>query len=218
MAGEPIRIIIADDHTIVRSGIRLLLENEPDIEVVGEALDGAQAVELVSRLQPDVVLMDVTMPVMDGLEATCRIKADFPHVQVLILTMHRSEEYFFEMLKAGASGYLLKAADTSDLVKAIRVVHRGDAFLYPSMAKKLLQEYVSQVPAGDSSSLRLSPREKEILRLIGEGYSNKEIAEKLVVSSSTVHTHISNLMCKLGLDNRHEIIQYARQHGLLKDS
>jgi two-component system response regulator NreC len=215
---KPIRVLIADDHTIVRSGVRLLLENEPDIEVVGEALDGAQAVEMVSALQPELVLMDIAMPVMDGLEATCRIKTSFPQVQVLILTMHRSDEYFFEILKAGASGYLLKAADTSDLVKAIRVVHSGEVFLYPSMAKKLLQEYVNQTPAENQFGPHLSPREKEILRLIVEGYSNKEITEKLVLSPSTVYTHSSNLMTKLGLNHRHELIQYARKNGLIRDS
>lgn len=214
---DKIRILIADDHTIVRSGVRLLLENEPDIDVVGEALDGAQAVELVAALQPNVVLMDIAMPGMDGLEATRLIKASFPNIQILVLTMHRSEEYFFEILKAGASGYLLKGADTSDLVKAIRVVHCGEVFLYPSMAKKLLQEYVTLTPNGSQSGVHLSPREKEILRLIVEGYSSKEIARNLVVSPSTIHTHTGNLMTKLGLNNRHELIQYARKHGLLKD-
>jgi two-component system response regulator NreC len=215
--GKHIRVLIADDHTIVRSGVRLLLENEPDIDVVGEALDGAQAVEMVSALHPELVLMDIAMPVMDGLEATRQIKAAFPNIQVLILTMHRSEEYFFEMLKAGASGYLLKAADTKDLVKAIRVVYGGEVFLYPSMAKKLLQEYVKQTQVESQFGPHLSNREKEILRLIAEGYNNKEIAEKLVVSPSTVHTHSSNLMSKLGLNHRHELIQYARKNGLIKD-
>lgn len=212
-----IRVLIADDHTIVRSGIRLLLENEPDIEVVGEALDGAQAVDLIATLRPDLVLMDIAMPVLDGLEATRQIKTSFPEIQILVLTMHRSEEYFFEILKAGASGYLLKGADPSDLVKAIRIVYNGEVFLYPSMAKKLLEEFVNQPPAGSEPETHLSPREKEILRLIVDGYSNTEIAEKLVVSPSTIHTHSSNLMAKLGLRNRHELVQYARQQGLLKD-
>lgn len=214
---EVIRILIADDHTIVRSGVRLLLENEPDIQVVGEALDGAQAVELTAVLQPDVVLMDIGMPVIDGLEATRQIKARFPGVQVVVLTMHRSEEYFFEILKAGASGYLLKGADTSDLIKAIRVAYCGEVFLYPSMAQKLLREFISRTHNESNSEPRLSPREKEIVRLIADGYSNKEIAEKFVVSLSTVHTHITNLMSKIGLNNRRELIQYARKHGLMKD-
>jgi two-component system, NarL family, response regulator NreC len=214
---KPIRILIADDHTIVRSGVRLLLEAEPDIEVVGEALDGNQAVELAASLNPDVILMDIAMPGMDGLEATRLIKTRFPEIQVLVLTMHRSDEYFFEILEAGASGYLLKGADTSDLVKAVRFVHRGEVFLYPTMAQKLLREFFNRSLPGSSYESQLSPREKEILRLVADGYSNKEIAEKLVVSSSTVHSHLSNLMGKLELSSRRELIQYARKHGLLSD-
>jgi two-component system, NarL family, response regulator NreC len=210
-----IRILIADDHTIVRSGVRLLLEAEPDIEVVGEALEGNQAVELAASLKPDVVLMDIAMPGMDGLEATRQIKSRFPEIQILVLTMHRSDEYFFEILEAGASGYLLKGADTSDLVKAVRFVHRGEVFLYPTMAQKLLREYFNRAHLSPSVESQLSPREKEILRLVADGYSNKEIAVKLVVSSSTVHTHLGNLMGKLGLKSRRELIQYARKNGLL---
>lgn len=214
---ECIRVLIADDHTIVRSGVRLLLENEPDIQVVGEALDGAQAVERVAVLQPDVVLMDIGMPGIDGLEATRQIKDRFPHIQVVVLTMHRSEEYFFEILKAGASGYLLKGADTDDLIKAIRVAHCGEVFLYPSMAQKLLQEFIFQAHSENDKTRRLSPREKEIIRLLADGYSNKDIAKKLVLSLSTVHTHIGNLMSKLCLNNRRDLIQYARKQGLSKE-
>jgi two-component system, NarL family, response regulator NreC len=214
---KPIRILIADDHTIVRSGVRLLLEAEPDIDVVGEALDGLQAVEFASRMQPDVILMDIAMPGLDGLEATRQIKTLFPDINVLVLTMHRSDEYFFEILKAGASGYLLKGADTSDLVKAIHSVQRGEVFLYPSMAQKLLREYINQTSTGPTAGPKLSPREVEILRMVADGYSNKEIADKLVLSSSTIHTHLGNLMNKLGLANRRELIQYARKQGLLRD-
>ncbi len=212
-----IRVLIADDHTIVRSGVRLLLEAETDIEVVGEAVDGQEALRLVESLQPDVVLMDITMPVMDGLEATRRIKAKWPQIQVLVLTMHRSDEYFFEMLKAGASGYILKGAETSDLIHAVRVVGRGEVFLYPTMAQKLVKDYVNMIQWGEGTGSFLSPREKEILRLLSEGCSTKEIAEKLVISPSTVHSHRGNLMTKLGLSNRRELIQYARQRGLIQD-
>jgi two-component system, NarL family, response regulator NreC len=215
--GKPIRILIADDHTIVRSGVRLLLEAEPDIEVVGEALEGNQAIDLAASLQPDVILMDIAMPGMDGLEATRMIKTSFPEIQVLVLTMHRSDEYFFQILEAGASGYLLKGADTSDLVKAVRFVHRGEVFLYPTMAQKLLREFFNRTKPDSYHESQLSPREKEILRLVADGYSNKEIAEKLVISSSTVHSHLSNSMEKLGLKSRRELIQYARKHGLLTD-
>jgi two-component system, NarL family, response regulator NreC len=214
---DSIRVLIADDHTIVRSGVRLLLEAEPDLEVVGEAVDGNQALQLAGELRPDVVLMDIAMPVMDGLEATRRLKHMFPQIQVLILTMHRSDEYFFEILRAGASGYLLKGADTSDLIKAVRVVSQGEAFLYPSMAQKLIKDFLSREPGTTEAERKLTPREHEILCLKAEGYSNKEVAQRLVISPSTVNTHLTNLMDKLQLTNHREIIQYARQHGLLKD-
>ena len=211
-----IRVLIADDHTIVRSGVRLLLAAEPDIEVVGEALNGREAVTQAESLQPDVILMDITMPEMDGLEATRQIKNRYPDIHVLVLTMHRSDEYFFEMLQAGASGYVLKGAETSELINAVRVVSRNEVFLYPTMAQKLVQGYLSLVEWDEDNLPSLSPREREILRLLAEGYSNKEIAEKLVVSPSTVHTHRSNLMEKLELSNRRELIQYARQRGLIQ--
>ena len=214
---DPIRVLIADDHIIVRSGLRLLLEAEPDIEVVGEALEGGEALNLVEKHLPDVVLMDIAMPGMNGLEATRQIKASWPQVNVLVLTMHRSDEYFFEMLKAGASGYILKGAETSDLIHAVRVVGRGEVFLYPTIAQKLVEDYLNLVQWGEGSGSSLSSREKEILRLLGEGYSTKEIAEELVISQSTVHTHRSNLMTKLGLSNRRELIQYARQRGFVGD-
>lgn len=212
-----IRVLIADDHIIVRSGLRLLLEAEPDIDVVGEALEGGEALNLVEKQLPDVVLMDIAMPGMDGLEATRRIKDRWPQVQVLVLTMHRSDEYFFEMLKAGASGYILKGAETSDLIHAVRVVGRGEVFLYPTMAQKLVNDYVNFTRWAEGDGSSLSPREKDMLRLLSEGCSTKEIAEKLVISPSTVHSHRSNLMTKLGLSNRRELIQYARQRGLIPD-
>ncbi len=212
---DPIRVLIADDHTIFRSGLRLLLESEPSIRVVGEALDGNQAVSLAAELQPDVVLMDVTMPVMDGIEATRRIKARWPNINILVLTMHRSEEYFFEMLKAGACGYVLKGAETGDLIHAVHWVAQGEVFLYPSMARRLLQNFLHRENEQAQTGPSLSKRESEILELMAEGYSSKEIADKLFVSPSTVHSHRSNLMRKLGLGNRYELIQYARQNGLI---
>ena len=213
---KKIRVLIADDHVIVRYGVRQLLAAEPDIEIVGEAVDGNQAVALADELQPAVVLMDIGMPGMDGLEATRQIKTNWPDIHVLVLTMHRSEEYFFEMLKKGASGYILKGAETSDLILAVRVVAQGEVFLYPTMAQKLVRDYLSLKGGGETAlDPQLSPRENEILQLLAEGYSNKEIADKLVVSPSTVHSHRTNLMQKLGLSSRHELIQYARQRGLL---
>ncbi len=209
--------MIADDHTIVRSGVRLLLEGQADMEVVGEALTGDAAVEMAKTLQPDVVLMDISMPGLDGMEATRRIKEKSPLIGILVLTMHRSDEHFFAMLQAGASGYVLKAAETNELLSAIRSVARGEAFLYPAMAKRLMQDYLSRTPAyADPETSLLTPREKEILRLIGDGYTNKEIAERLVLSPSTVHSHRNNLMRKLDLNTQHGLIQYARDRGWVR--
>lgn len=212
-----IKVLIADDHTIVRSGVRLLLDAERDIEVVGEALDGAEAVELVEKLRPSVVLMDITMPGMDGMQATRHIKAEWPDVNILVLTMHRRDEYFFEMLRAGASGYVLKGAETNELIHAVRVVARGEVFLYPTMTRKLVRDYLDRVSTGNEHSDGLTDREKQILSLLAEGYSSKEVADKLVISPSTVYTHRSRLMTKLGLTSRHELIQYARRNGLIQE-
>lgn len=208
---DKIQLLIVDDHPIVRSGLRSLLMAESDIEVVGEATDGREAIEQTKTLHPDVVLMDITMPNMDGLNATRQIKSGFPEVQILILSIHRSDEYFFELLQAGASGYILKSAKTSDLLEAIRVVSNGEVFLYPAMAQKLVRGYLNLVEWENETQTVLSPREKEILFLMAEGFSYKDIAEKLVISPSTVYSHRSNLMSKLGLNNRHELIEYARK-------
>ena len=212
---DRIRVLVADDHTIVRSGLRLLLEAEPDIEVVGEAGDGNEALALVESLHPEVVLIDIAMPGLDGMEATRRIKARWPEIHVLALTMHRTDEYFFEMLKAGASGYILKGAETSELINAVRTVWRGEVFLHSAIAQKLVQDYLNRTAIKTESGAALSPREEQILRLLADGYSNNEIAEKLVISPSTVHTHRGNIMAKLGLNSRRELIQYARQRGLI---
>jgi len=213
---EKIRVFIADDHTVVRSGVRLLLEAERDMVVVGEAVDGEEAVQEVGQTQPDIVLMDIAMPVVNGLEATRRIKEKWPEIMVLILTMHRSDEYFYEVLKAGASGYILKAAETNDLLKAIRVVDRGEVYLYPSMAQKLVRDFLEHVEQAPDHKPALTSREEDVLRLIGEGYDPQAIAEKLVVSESTVYTHRHNLMEKLGFSKRQELMDYARRRGFMK--
>ncbi len=212
-----IQVLIADDHTIVRQGLRALLEAQPGIAVVGEAEDGAQAVRLSRELRPTVVVMDITMPVMDGLAATGAIKHEVPEVQVLILTMHESDDYFFRVLQAGASGYVLKRAAANDLLTAIRAVARGEVFLYPSVAKKLVSDYLSRAKAGEALDAheRLTPREREVLTLIAEGLSNREIAQRLVLGLSTVQTHYSHILEKLGLQNRAELIKYAIRHGLI---
>jgi len=215
---EVIKVIIADDHTIFRSGLKMLLSSEHDIDVVGEATDGNEAVELTQRLNPDVVLMDIGMPELNGIDATLLIKSNVPAANVLVLTMHRSDEYFFQMLEAGACGYILKGAETSELINAVRAVARGDVFLYPAMARRLVSKYLSQTANESASAGKLTPREHEILQMIAEGFTNKEIAERLFLSPSTIHSHRSNLMRKLNLSSRHEIVQYARKNGLLRNS
>lgn len=215
---EKTRVLIADDHTIVRSGLHLLLESESDLEVVGEATDGLEALELAEQLQPDIVIMDIGMPELNGIEATREIKAKHPDVEVLILTMHRSDEYFFQVLEAGASGYVLKGAETTDLLGAVRAVARGDVFLYPSVARQLVRKFLSQSDADPPGGPNLTKREREILKLLAEGYTTKEIADQLVVSPSTVHSHRTNLMQKLNLSKRHELVQYAREHGFFHET
>jgi two-component system response regulator NreC len=213
---EKIRVLLADDHTILRAGVRLLLEAEPDIEVVGEAEDGKEALRLIESMRPQVVLMDIAMPVMNGLEATRVVHERWPDIRVLVLTMHRSDEYLFEMLQAGASGYILKGAETSEFINAIRTASRGDVFLQPSMTKRLLQDYLNRVAdSGKSGGPALTKRERTILELLAQGYGNKAIAEKLFVSLSTIHSHRTNLMRKLSLSTRHELVEYARPHSLI---
>jgi len=212
-----IRVLIVDDHALFREGIRLILHNQGSIEIVGEAADGVEAIEAAQALKPDVVLMDVSMPGMDGLRATRQIKTDCPAAQVLMLTMHESDDYFFRSLNAGASGYVLKEAASADLVAAIRSVAQGQVFLYPSVARKLVTDYLSRVgtPEAGDQYQRLTLREREILLLIGEGRSDKEIAQQLLISSNTVQSHRWNIMEKLDLHHRAELIKYAIRRGLI---
>ncbi|MEW6217248.1 MAG: response regulator transcription factor [Candidatus Bipolaricaulota bacterium] len=215
---DPIRVLIADDHTIFRSGLKLLLSAEPDIEVVGEATDGGSALTMAEKVKPDVVLMDIGMPGVDGFQATRELRQRLPEISILVLTMHRSEEYSYQMLEMGASGHILKGADPSESINAVRAVARGGVFLYPSMARRLVQEYLRQSNLDTPGQPKFTPREREILKLIAEGYTNTEIAERLVVSPSTVHSHRSNLIHKLGLSTRHDLVQYARRQGLIPNS
>jgi two-component system response regulator NreC len=217
---KPIRVLVVDDHTLVRQGIRVLLQAEPDLQVVGEGSDGREAVRLARELQPDIVVMDLTMPEMDGMEATRLIKEFAPHIQVLALTMHDSDEYFFRVLQAGASGYVLKRAASTELLSAVRAVARGEAFLYPSVAKKLVYDYLNRAQVTGESEAQhsyagLTAREREVLTLIAEGLSNREIAERLVLSLSTVQTHYAHIMEKLNLQKRVELIKYAIRNGLI---
>lgn len=214
-----IRVLIADDHAIVRSGLAMLINAQEDMEVVGMAADGGEAYSLALQLRPDVVLMDLSMPPGEnGLTATARIKEAAPEIVILVLTMHEDEGYLFRVLQAGASGYILKSALDMDLLTAIRTVSRGEAYLYPSATKWLIQEFLQRVQRGeDTESFHiLSEREQEILTLIAKGYSNKEIAEKLVVSVKTVETHKAKIMEKLHLKTRPELVRYALKKGLLQ--
>ena len=212
-----IRVLIVDDHVIVREGLHALLEAQPDIEVVGEATDGGEAVNKTREVQPDIVLMDITMPGMNGLEATRHIRQHSPDVKILVLTMHEGDEYFFKMLDAGASGYFIKGGSSSELITALRVVWSGDVFLYPTMAKKLLSDYLQRVRTGqDKESYDgLTNREREILKLIAEGHTNQKIADLLVISLATVQTHRAHIMAKLGLRSPTELIKYAIRRGFI---
>lgn len=223
---ERIRLLLADDHAILRAGLKALLNAEPDMEVVGEAADGLEALQKTEELKPDVVLMDIAMPGLDGIECTRRIQEmacrSEPEgctscCKVLVLTMHAEEQYLLKMLRSGASGYVLKQSADKELIEAIRTVHRGDVFLYPSAVKMLMQDYLEKVKGGDEREKfnGLSEREREVLRLTAAGYSNHEIAERLCISSKTVDTYRSRIMEKLNLHRRSELVRYALQKGLL---
>jgi two-component system response regulator NreC len=212
-----VRVLIVDDHAIVRDGVRMILEAQPDIEVVGEASDGREALEAARQLSPGVVLMDIAMPGMNGLEATAAIRQELPDVQVLILTMHEDYEYFFEVLRAGASGYVLKGASSDDLVSAIRAVHQGGVYLHPAVAKNLVSDYVKRMEPGEDRARYdgLSDRERQVLKLVAEGETSRQIAEELFLSVNTVQTHRAHIMEKLGLHNRTDLIRYALRKGLV---
>ncbi len=214
---DKIRILLADDHTVLREGIRALLNEQPDMAVVGEVEDGRWAVHLAHELRPHVVLMDIAMPLLNGLEATRQIKRDHPEIRVLVLTMHDNEEYVRQVLAAGASGYVLKRAAASELVSAIRAVHRGEAVLSPAVTRVLIEDYLRQggahrEPAPDD----LTPREAEVLQLIAEGYTSKKIAELLGLSVKTVQAHRASLMQKLNVHDRGDLIKYAIQKKIIE--
>ncbi len=215
-ARKKIRVLIVDDHTIVRQGLRAILEAEPDIEVVGEAADGREAVKKVAALAPDVVVMDVSMPRMNGLEATARIIKEQPGTRIVALTMHGSEEYVYSCLKSGARGYLLKESASSDLVEAIRAVKEGWTYLHPAISVKVVSEYLKgpdpRTRTGPSDAL--TPREREVLQLIAEGHTNKEIASQLTLSVKTVEAHRTRIMEKLKIHNVAGLTRYAISRGI----
>jgi len=212
-----IRILIADDHTLLRNGIRALLEDEQDIVIVGEAEDGREAVRLAGQLKPNVVLMDIAMPLLNGLEATRQIKREHPEINVLVLTMYDHEEYFRQMLEVGASGYIIKRAAASELVSAIRAVYNGEAVLSPVITRLLLEDYLSRDARSEESDPNaLSSREREVLQLIAEGKTSREIAEILNLSVKTVQSHRTSLMQKLDLHDRGDLIKYAIQKKIIE--
>ena len=210
---QTIRVLIADDHVVVRKGIRALLATEPGIDVVGEATDGAEAVRAAAELRPDVILMDIVMPTVDGIEAVHRIMAAQPGSRILMLTSFATDDQIFPALKAGALGYLLKDTGPEDLVQAIRQVHRGESSLHPTIARKVLQE-LSRPPQRPPTPDPLTEREVEVLRLVAQGRSNQDIARMLVVSEATVRTHVSSILSKLHLASRTQAALYALREGL----
>jgi two-component system response regulator NreC len=216
---KKVRLLLVDDHAVVRSGLRMLLQSQPDMVIAAEAENGAMGVAKAQEVQPDVVLMDITMPDMNGIEATRAIKRVCPGAAVLALTMHEDRTYFFEMLNAGASGYVPKRAAADELVTAIRTVAEGEVYLYPSLARTLVQDYLVKVktaptPSQPESEL-LSDREHEVLTLIAEGMHNREIAERLMISVKTVSRHRENIMRKLNLHDRVDLVRYAIEKGLI---
>ncbi len=211
-----IRILLVDDHPILREGLRALLVLNDDLQIVGEAGDGDQAIEMVRYQQPDVIIMDIAMPGMDGIEATRRILKEQPDSRILILSQHDNDRYILPVLRAGAAGYMLKRSIGAELVQAIRSVSRGESYLPPSIAKMLLRDYQSkrETPP-EPGEAELTAREKEVLRLVAEGHTSREIAELLSLSKKTVLCHRANIMTKLGIHNRTELIKYAIRLGLV---
>ena len=211
------RIVLADDHAMVRRGLRMVLEAEPDMAVVGEADDGAEAVKLALETDADLVVLDVAMPRMTGLQAAAELKQRRPELRTLMLSMYDSEQYFFEALKAGASGYVLKSAADRDLVEAVRAAVRGEPFLYPAAVSALIRDYLDRASQGEETPTDpLTPRELEIVKLVAEGHTTDEIASTLVISKRTVEHHRSHILEKLGMRDRVELARYAIRRGLVE--
>ncbi|MCK6540956.1 MAG: response regulator transcription factor [Anaerolineales bacterium] len=213
-----IRLLLVDDHAVVRTGLKMLLSGQEDVEIVGEAGSAAEALTETERVQPGVILMDIGLPDKTGIEATREIKAKFPNVNIVALTIHEDEEYFFQMLNAGASGYVPKRAAPEELITAIRAAANGEVYLYPSLAKLLVRDYLNaDRPSEEKIDLGgLTEREHEVFTMLAEGASNQEIAESLVISPKTVERHRENIMRKLNLHSRSELVRYAIRKGIIK--
>ena len=212
-----INLLLVDDHQVVRTGLRMLLEGQPDMKIIGEADSGLQALDKARLLSPDVVVMDITLPDISGIEATRRLKEALPDIAVVALTIHDDEQYFFEMLQAGASGYVPKRAAPEDLIASIRAAFAGEIYIYPSLAKALVADFLGRsAQENDKASLDgLTSREQEVLSLLAEGLSNDEIGESLQISKHTVARHRENLMRKLSLHSRSELVKYAIRKGII---
>ena len=211
-----ISVLLADDHRIVRSGIKLLINEQPDMRVDYEAEDGDEAVQIALKKKPDVIIMDLNMPKKNGLIAMKQINEKNEDIKIIALTMHEDKEYIFRALQAGASSYLLKSYQENDLIEAIRTVHKGDAYLYPQATKMLLNDYLKKESQLTQHSIRqLTAREQEVLSFIALGYTNREVAEKLYLSVKTIESHRANIMGKLNLKTRSDLVQYALNHGYL---
>ncbi len=211
-----IRILIVDDHALIRQGLGKILAMEPQLQVVAEAADGTEAVELTRKLGPDVVLMDINMPVMNGLEATKIIKEEFPETGVIALTIHDDEEYVFELVNAGVSGYVLKDVDAESLVEAVKYVAEGKSIIHPNVTSKLLDQF-QKLSQNKAEMPRLTPRETEVLQAIVQGLSNKEIGEMLFISEKTVKNHITNILRKLDVNDRTQAAVFALKHNMVKE-
>ena len=211
------KILLADDHTVVRGGLKMVLDAEPDLEVVAEASDGVEAVERAAQGDVDLAILDVTMPKMTGLQAAAELSWRRPELRVLMLSMHDNEQYFFEALKAGASGYVLKTAANRDLIEACRATMRGEPFLYPAAVKAVMRDFLEAAKRGEETPADpLTPRELEVVKLIAEGHTSEEIAEILHISKKTVDRHRANMLEKLGMRNRVELTRYAIRRGLVE--
>ncbi|HRV93719.1 MAG TPA: response regulator transcription factor [Anaerolineae bacterium] len=211
-----IRVLLVDDHMVVRVGLKALINSEPDLAVIGEAENGLAAIEQAQNLRPDVIVMDISMPEMDGLEATRRIRTALPECHILILTVHAQERYLFPVLKAGGAGYILKSTVDTELLDAIRTVAQGGAFLYPSATRMLLEDYLNQMSEQDAYE-QLSEREREVLKLLALGHTAAEAADLLSLSPKTIETYRTRIMQKLNLHSRSDLVQYALARGLLSE-
>jgi two-component system, NarL family, response regulator NreC len=211
-----IKVLIADDHAIVRAGLRALIKSESTMELVGEADGGYETIDLVEKRQPDVLVLDLSMPDLDGIAVTKKIKSQFPDLYILILTVHEDEALLREALKAGAAGYILKHAAEAELISAIHIILRGDLYVDPSLVRMLLKDGVAPTVRMSKSAEALTPRETEVLKLIVQGYTNRQIGEELNISVRTAESHRANLSEKLGLHSRVELVRYAREHGLIE--